>query len=62
MCFSAEVNFVGSAVLGGIGIATLTRVKHRRELLFASLIGNKKLPANMIEKLRDIVGTGGEED
>jgi hypothetical protein len=37
MCFSATANFVGSAVLGGIGVATLTRVKHRRELLFASL-------------------------
>ncbi len=37
MCFSAGVNFVGSAVLGGVGIATLTKVKHRRELLFASL-------------------------
>jgi hypothetical protein len=37
MCFSATANFVGSAVLGAIGIVTLTRVKHRRELLFASL-------------------------
>ncbi len=37
MCFSAEVNFVGSAVLAGVGIVTLTKVKHRRELLFASL-------------------------
>ena len=37
MCFSAEANFVGSAVLGALGIVTLTRVKHRRELLFASL-------------------------
>ena len=37
MCFSAEVNFVGSAALAGIGIVTLTKVKHRRELLFASL-------------------------
>jgi hypothetical protein len=37
MCFSATANFVGSAVLGGIGVATLTRVKHRRELMFASL-------------------------
>lgn len=37
MCFSATANFVGSAVLGGIGVATLTQVKHRRELLFASL-------------------------
>jgi hypothetical protein len=37
MCFSATVNFVGSAVLGAVGTVTLTRVKHRRELLFASL-------------------------
>ena len=37
MCFSAEVNFAGGAVLTGIGIVTLTKVKHRRELLFASL-------------------------
>lgn len=37
MCFSATVNFVGSTALAGIGIATLTRVKHRRELLFAAL-------------------------
>jgi hypothetical protein len=37
MCFSAAANFVGSAVLGGIGAVTLTKVKHRRELLFAAL-------------------------
>jgi hypothetical protein len=37
MCFSAAANFVGSGVLGTIGVITLTRVKHRRELLFASL-------------------------
>ena len=37
MCFSASANFVGSAVLGTIGVVTLTKVKHRRELLFASL-------------------------
>jgi hypothetical protein len=37
MCFSAEANFVGSTVLGAVGIATLAHVKHRRELLFASL-------------------------
>jgi hypothetical protein len=28
---------VGSGVLGAIGVVTLTKVKHRRELLFASL-------------------------
>jgi hypothetical protein len=37
MCFSAAANFTGSGVLGTIGAITLTRVKHRRELLFASL-------------------------
>jgi hypothetical protein len=37
MCFSATANFVGSGVLGTIGVVTLTRVKHRRELLFAAL-------------------------
>jgi hypothetical protein len=37
MCFSAMANFVGSGVLGTIGVVTLTKVKHRRELLFASL-------------------------
>ena len=30
-------NFVGKGVLGAGGVATLTRVKHRRELLFAAL-------------------------
>ncbi len=37
MCFSATANFVGSAVLGTLGVVTLTKVKHRRELLFAAL-------------------------
>ena len=37
MCFSATANFVGSTVLGAVGVVTLTKVKHRRELLFASL-------------------------
>ena len=37
MCFSATANFVGSAVLGAVGVVTFTKVKHRRELLFASL-------------------------
>jgi len=37
VCFSAAVNFVGSGVLGSIGVVTLTKVKHKRELLFASL-------------------------
>jgi hypothetical protein len=37
MCFSAAANFVGSGILGTLGVVTLTKVKHRRELLFASL-------------------------
>jgi hypothetical protein len=37
MCFSATVNFAGSAALGAAGVITLTRVKHRRELLFAAM-------------------------
>jgi hypothetical protein len=37
MCFSATANFVGSAGLGAVGVLTLTKVKHRRELLFATL-------------------------
>jgi hypothetical protein len=37
MCFSATANFVGSGVLGAVGVVTLTKVKHRRELLFALL-------------------------
>ena len=37
MCFSATANFVGSGVLCVIGVVTLTKVKHRRELLFAAL-------------------------
>jgi hypothetical protein len=37
VCFSAAANFAGSGILGTIGAITLTRVKHRRELLFASL-------------------------
>jgi hypothetical protein len=37
MCFSATVNFVGSGVLAAAGVVTLTKVKHRREVLFAAL-------------------------
>jgi len=37
VCFSAAANFVGSGVLGAVGVVTLTKVKHRRELLFATL-------------------------
>jgi hypothetical protein len=38
MCFSATANFVGSGVLATVGVLTLSRVRHRRELLFASLL------------------------
>ena len=37
VCFSATANFVGSGVLAALGVVTFTKVKHRRELLFASL-------------------------
>ncbi|MEO7144780.1 MAG: DUF6629 family protein [Bryobacteraceae bacterium] len=37
MCFSATANFVGSAALGAIGVATLAEVKHPRQLLFAGI-------------------------
>jgi hypothetical protein len=37
MCFSATANFVGSAVLGSIAVATLKEVTHRRQLLFAAI-------------------------
>jgi hypothetical protein len=37
VCFSATANFVGSTVLAAVGLVTLTKVKHRRELLFAAL-------------------------
>jgi hypothetical protein len=37
VCFSAEANFVGSTILGAVGVVTFTKVRHRRELLFASL-------------------------
>lgn len=37
MCFSATANFVGSGVLAALGVVTLSKVKHRRELLFAAI-------------------------
>jgi hypothetical protein len=37
VCFSATANFIGSGALGAVGVVTLTKVKHRRELLFAAL-------------------------
>lgn len=37
MCFSATASFTGSAVVGVIGVATLARVQHKNELLFAAV-------------------------
>ena len=37
MCFSATADFAASAVLGGVGIATLREVKDRREILLAAM-------------------------
>jgi hypothetical protein len=37
VCFSATASFVSSGALGAVGAVTLTRVKHRRELMFASI-------------------------
>jgi hypothetical protein len=37
MCFSAVANFTGSGILATVGVITLSKVKHRRELLFATL-------------------------
>lgn len=37
MCFSATANFVGSGVIGGVGVATLCRVRSAREAPFAAL-------------------------
>lgn len=35
MCFSAEADFAAGAVVGVIGVATLTKVRHRREVPLA---------------------------
>ena len=37
MCFSPEADFGGGAVIAGIGIATLSRVRVRRELIVGAL-------------------------
>jgi hypothetical protein len=39
MCFSAAADFTSAAVLGAVGVATLTQVKDRRELLLAAVPG-----------------------
>jgi Family of unknown function (DUF6629) len=37
VCFSAEADFAAGVVIGAVGIATLTKVRHRRELPLALL-------------------------
>jgi hypothetical protein len=37
MCFSATANFVGSALVGAVGVATLAQVRERREVVFAAV-------------------------
>ena len=37
MCFSAEADFVGAAVVGAIGVATLAEAHDRRDLALAAL-------------------------
>lgn len=37
MCFSPTISFTASAALGVVGIATLTQVKDKREILLASM-------------------------
>ena len=37
MCFSAEADFASAAVIGTIGILTLTKVEHAREVPLAAL-------------------------
>ncbi|MEM8956288.1 MAG: DUF6629 family protein [Pseudomonadota bacterium] len=37
MCLSADVNFVASAVIGAVGVATLSHTRHPREVLFAAM-------------------------
>jgi hypothetical protein len=37
MCFSAEASFTGSAVISAIGVAGLTKIKKRAEILFAAI-------------------------
>jgi hypothetical protein len=37
MCFSPDADFTASAVVGGVGVATLRRVRGRRELIIGAL-------------------------
>jgi hypothetical protein len=37
VCFSPEADFTSAVVVGAVGVATLTKVRHQRELLLAAL-------------------------
>lgn len=37
MCFSPEADFTSDVLVGAVGVATLTKVEHRHELLLAAL-------------------------
>jgi hypothetical protein len=37
MCFSAEADFVSGALISSVGVATLTKVEHRRELALGAI-------------------------
>jgi hypothetical protein len=37
MCLSAEVDFVSGVAISAVGVAALTRVRHKREILLAAL-------------------------
>jgi hypothetical protein len=37
MCFSPEADFTSGVLVGAVGVATLTKVRHKRELLLAAL-------------------------
>ncbi|MFZ5965014.1 DUF6629 family protein [Thalassococcus sp. BH17M4-6] len=37
MCISAEVNFVASAIIGAVGVATLAHVRRPRDVLFGAM-------------------------
>ena len=44
MCFSAEADFVSGAVIGAIGVATLTQVERPRELPLAVAAARVRAP------------------
>ncbi len=37
MCFSPEADFVGGVLVGGVGVATLMQVQHKRDIPLAAL-------------------------